>query len=51
MKLIDRLLQLNDGNQLDAECDDDGSECEKCHNQELELNKDSIYNDIERKII
>jgi len=57
MKLIDKLLQLNDGNQSDAECDcpynyykgeiqtdsfipycdDDGSGCEKCHNQELEL--------------
>jgi len=59
MKLIDKLLQLNNGNQLDAECDcpynyhkeeistdsftpycdDDGSGCEKCHNQELKLGK------------
>ena len=59
MKLLDKLLQLNDGNKLDAECDcpynyhkgeistdsftpycdDDGSGCEKCHNQELELGK------------
>ena len=53
MKLFDILLELNNGNQFDAECDcpynyykgeiptdsftpycdDDGSGCEKCHNQ------------------
>jgi len=55
MKLIDKLLKLNNDNQLDAECDcpynyhkgeipidsfisycdEDGSGCEQCHNQEL----------------
>ena len=55
MKLFDILLGLNNGNQLDAECDcpynyhkgeipidsfisycdEDGSGCEQCHNQEL----------------
>lgn len=56
MKLIEKLLELNNGNQFNAECDcpynyhngeipentftpycddDDGSGCERCHNQEL----------------